>query len=964
MEPARVLGQRKVALRVHIAVAFVALLGVTGLALVGYSYYATSRLLLSASAETSRHLSDGIANEASRIVAPAGLLASLLARHRLAQDTTLAARLESLPFLTTALTERPQIAAIYVGGDGGDFFLVRPVRDEAARQRFQAPANAAFLVQSSTPGTGATPGRFIFLAADLAVLRDEVRPDYRFDPRTRDWYRQAVATAEPVHTPPYAFFTTREVGTTVAQRSRDGRSVIGVDITLVELSRRLAARRVSPSARIALVDADGRVIAHPEPERLVRPEGDGAKVARLHELDDPVLAELFARWRQGATDAHVTVGGREWIGVARRVPAEIGEASTLLFTAPRDEILADARSLARQQLLIGILLLALAASAIWLLARRISRPLEGLAAEARAIRGFEFGEQPRASTWITEVDDLAEAMAGMRTTIRQFLETSSAVAAEEQVDRLLERVIDDTVRTAGAEEGVLYLLEDATGALARASHRDPLPTELATLFPERLDGDTLHPCRRAAATRATVIEPAPGPRPGATVAVPLVSRTHELVGVLGLRLAGADLGAAADGGRNPRVAFAEALSSVAAVAIETRHLIQAEKALLDAFIQVVAAAIDAKSPYTGGHCQRVPVLARMLAEAACGERDGSFRDFALDDTEWETLHIASWLHDCGKVTTPEHVVDKAVKLETIYNRIHEIRTRFEVLKRDADVACWRAVAGGADADAQHAIRDALHRTLDEEFAFVAECNVGGESMSSERLERLRAIATRTWTRTLDDRLGLSEDEQKLRTGVPRVAPPAEEPLLADRREHTVGRRVDERIPADNRWGFRLDVPERKLNLGEVYNLSIGRGTLTDEERYIINHHVVQTTLMLARLPFPRHLRAVPEIAGAHHERIDGRGYPRRLTGKDTHVLARIIAIADVFEALTASDRPYKAGKPLSESLRIMEDMARTGHIDRDLFGLFVRAGVYRRYAEAHLAAAQMDAVDERALLAP
>jgi HD-GYP domain-containing protein (c-di-GMP phosphodiesterase class II) len=964
MDPERIRPARTIALRVHIAVAFAALLGLTGLALVGYSYYATSRLLLSASAETSRHLTDGIATEASRIVAPAGLLAALLARHRVAEDATLAARLEALPLLTAALVERPQIAAIFVGHAGGDFFLVRPLRDEATRGRFQAPAGSAFLVQSSTPASGAVPGRFIFLGADLAVLQDKARPDYRFDPRTREWYRQAVATSGPIHTPPYAFFTTREVGTTVAQRSGDGRSVIGVDITLVELSRRLGARRASPSARVALVDAEGRVIAYPEPERLVRAEGDTANVARLHELDDPVLTELFTRWRQGATDARVTVGGREWIGVARRMPAGVGEASTLLFTAPRDEILAGARDLARQQLLIGLLLQALAVSLIWLLAGRISRPLEGLAADARAIRGFEFGARPRASTWITEVDDLAEAMAGMRTTIRQFLETSSAVAAEEHLDRLLEQVVDDTVRTVGAQEGALYLIEESTGGLARALYSDPRPTETITLFPTRLDGDAPHPCRQAAATRASVIEPAPGPQPGATLAVPLVSRTRDLVGVLGLRLDGEDLSAPADGGRNPRVAFAEALSSVAAVAIETRHLIQAQKALLDAFIQVVAAAIDAKSPYTGGHCQRVPVLAQMLAEAACAQADGPFRDFSLNETEWETLHIASWLHDCGKVTTPEYVVDKAVKLETIYNRIHEIRTRFEVCKRDADVAYWQAVAGGADADAQRAVRDTLHRTLDEEFAFVAACNVGGETMSPERLARLRAIAARTWTRTLDDRLGLSEEEQKLRAEVPRVAPPAEEPLLADRREHAVARRADDRIPADNRWGFRLDVPERRLNLGEVYNLSVGRGTLTDEERYIINHHVVQTTLMLARLPFPRHLRAVPEIAGGHHERIDGRGYPRRLTGTDTHVLARIIAVADVFEALTASDRPYKAGKRLSESLRIMEDMSRTGHIDRDLFGLFVQAGIYRRYAEAHLAAAQVDAVDEQSLLAP
>jgi len=957
--------RRKIALRVHIAAAFVALLGTTGLALVGYSYLATSRLLLSATEETSLHLAERMAGEARSLVAPAGLLVSLLARHRFSEDATLPARLESLPFLATALTERPQLSAIYAGHASGDFFLVRPLRDDEARRRFQGPAEAAFLVQSSTPRQGPVAGRFLFLDAGLQILKDEPRPDYQFDPRTRDWYRRAVATPDPVRTDPYVFFTTREVGTTIARRRDDGASVVGVDITLRELSRRLAGRLVTPSARVALVDHAGQVIAHPDPDRLIRPEGAGARLARVNELDDPVLAEVLARATAGAGNARVTAGGREWIGVARPVPADVGQAVTLVFSAPRDEILGAARRAAQEQLLIGFLMLGLAVSLVWLLARHISRPLEALAGEARAIRGLEFGDRPHVSSWVAEVDDLGEAMAGMRTTIRQFLETSGALAAEDQLDRLLERVIEDTVRTAGAREGALYLVDETTGGLARAAQRaDPAPgADPTPRFAERLGPEAIHPCRQAAETRSVVIEPSPGPRPATTLAVPLVSRTRDLVGVLGLSLDG-DLPPGPNGERNPRLAFAEALSSAAAVAIETRHLMQAQKALLDAFIQVVAAAIDAKSPYTGGHCQRVPVLSRMLAEAACAEADGPFRDFALGEPGWETLHIASWLHDCGKVTTPEHVVDKAVKLETIYNRIHEVRMRFEVLKRDADVACWKAVAADADEVGQCALRDALYRTLDEEFAFVAECNVGGESMSEARLARLRAIATRTWTRTLDDRLGLSEEEHRHRAGIPPVPPPEERPLLEDRPEHVVPRRAEDGIPADNRWGFRLDVPDHKLNLGEVHNLAIGRGTLTDEERYIINHHVVQTTLMLSRLPFPKHLRSVPEIAGAHHERADGRGYPKRLAQDQTHVLARIIAIADVFEALTASDRPYKSGKPLSESLRIMGDMARSGHIDPELFRLFVRAGVHRRYAEAHLRPAQIDPVDEGALLAP
>ena len=956
------LRRRHVTLRVHIATAFVALLAAAGITIVGYGYLATSRLLLSASEENSLQIAERTAGEAGALLTPGQLVVTLLARHRLVEARTLTARLEAVPFLIAALAEHRQLSAIYVGYAGGDFLLLRPLTDETARRRVGAPDRAAFVVQSMAAADRPVPGRFLFFDATGAPIGSQPRPEYRFDPRTRDWYRQALASADPVRTAPYVFFTTREIGTTIARRSADGGAVAGVDITLRDLSRSLREHRLTPSARLALVDAQGFVIAHPDASRLVRAESaDSVRLARLAEIGDPALGEVLDRGA-GAGSVAVSVGDRTWLGAARPIRVDAGDTLTLVFAAPRDELLADARKVAGRQVAIGVLVLVMTVPLIWLLARRISRPLEILAHDARAIRGFEFADRPSLRSRIVEVDALDEAMAGMRQTIRQFLETSAAVAAEDHLDRLLERVLEDTVRAAGARDGALYLADDTGGGLTRGARHVVAGTADGG-FPERLEPGATHACGRAASMPATTIERVTGPRPATTLAVPLVSRRRELVGVLGLGLDD-DLGPGPDGERNPRVAFVEALSSVAAVAIETRALLQAQKALLDSFIQVVAAAIDAKSPYTGGHCQRVPVLSQMIAEAASVASDGPFGDFALDEAGWETLHIASWLHDCGKVTTPEHVVDKAVKLETIYNRLHEVRMRFEVLKRDADVACWRAVAAGADEAAQRTVRDQLQQTLDEEFAFVAECNVGGEVMSAARIERLRTIARRTWTRTLDDRIGLSDEERRRLAGVPPAALPVEEALLADRPEHVVPRRPDDRIPADNPWGFRLDVPEHKLNLGEVYSLSIGRGTLTAEERYIINHHVVQTALMLARLPFPRHLRRVPEVAGAHHERADGKGYPRRLDKEHTDVLARIIAIADVFEALTAADRPYKQAKPLSESLRIMADMSRGGHIDPDLFRLFVEADVPRRYAAAHLQPAQQDAVDPAALLAP
>ncbi len=408
----------------------------------------------------------------------------------------------------------------------------------------------------------------------------------------------------------------------------------------------------------------------------------------------------------------------------------------------------------------------------------------------------------------------------------------------------------------------------------------------------------------------------------------------------------------------------DALASQAAVSIDNQMLMEAQKQLLDAFIELMVGAIDAKSPYTGGHCQRVPELTEMLARAACDAQDGPFREFDLTEAEWYELHIAGWLHDCGKVTTPEYVVDKATKLETIYDRIHEIRTRFEVLKRDAEIDYLKARLAGGDEATLKAAFDAEIKALDDDFAFIGECNVGGEFMAPEKIERMKKIAQRPWMRTLSDRIGISYEEKKRKEREPEAPLPHAETLLQDRADHVIEREGRDLLPPDNKWGFQMKVPDKKFNLGEVYNLAIGRGTLTEEDRYKINDHIVQTIIMLEALPFPRHLRRVPEYAGGHHEKMDGTGYPRRLKKEDMSVPARIMAIADIFEALTAADRPYKAPKKLSESIKIMGFMMKDQHIDPELFKLFLESGVYKQYAEKFLMPEQIDEVDLKPYLTP
>jgi len=400
-----------------------------------------------------------------------------------------------------------------------------------------------------------------------------------------------------------------------------------------------------------------------------------------------------------------------------------------------------------------------------------------------------------------------------------------------------------------------------------------------------------------------------GYRSKSFLTVPMKNHDNEIIGVL-------QLINAQDRSSGDIIPFstadqslAESLASQAAIALTNRLLINQLEDLFEAFINLINTAIDDKSPYTGGHCQRVPVLTMMLAEAAIRARTGPLRDFMLDEHALYELKLAGLLHDCGKVTTPVHIVDKATKLQKIFDRIDLIDTRFEVAKREAEIAMLRAKlrlatedpqadASGLEAEFQQRVE-----ALDDDRRFLRRANVGGESMTATDIERVQRIARQTWVNELGERAPL---------------------LTAD----------------------------------EVYNLSINRGTLTREDRQIINNHVAMTYKMLSALPWPKHLRGVPDIAASHHERLDGKGYHRGLTAEQMPLQARIVAIADIFEALTAKDRPYKPGKTLSESLDILGRMAEENHVDSHLFDVFIREKVYLKYAEQFLDPVQINRVDE------
>ncbi|MFZ2266901.1 MAG: HD domain-containing phosphohydrolase [Azonexus sp.] len=950
---------------IYVGTIFVLLILVILLTIGWFTRLETRKMVEQSAGQLFDHVGNEVAQQVRLQDAPIELTVRLAASlPSLTWATSFEQRMAQLAVLTRALDAEPQMAGIYYAYGNGDFFLVRPLRDAAARSYFKTPAEAAFLVESIEQG--GRRSRWVGLDKNLKVLSVWSPPDYRFDPRRRPWYQAAMASDKLVRTAPYVFARTGNPGRTVALRAEPEGVVVGADLRTDTLSVALSHDLVTPASELAIFDETGGVLAFHDPARAFRPGPDGQSVMpRLAELS-PLMARLSKERDTLQKSRIIEIDGREWS--VRVIPLATDASQDFLALAtPVDELMAEVYATQRFLLLLILLAIVFSLPIVWLVSKRIASQLNSLSEQAAAIRRFDFSNDPAPKTVIREIFGLGRAIQQMKETIRKFLEVSTALAAERNFANLLGRVLHEVRSAAGSDGGVIYLFAEEAHTLCPAAQRwSDGSSDRADTHCELPFADVSHPVVAAAnqgePSRIFIgtLRPAGldylnlryGSRDVEMIALPLLGRTGNMVGVLCNFMAPGQASPSPE-----RMALVQAFAGAAAVAIDQQRLLQSQKDLLHAFISLVAGAIDAKSPYTGRHCQRVPELTEMLARAAHESTAPAFADFQLDEDAWEALHIAAWLHDCGKVTTPEYVVDKATKLETIYNRIHEIRMRFEVLKRDSEIAMLRAVAAGGDAPSLNEKLRLEQQVLDEEFAFLAACNEGSEFMAAEQVERLKAIAGRTWQRTLDDRIGISWEERQRLLRTPPDSLPATERLLADKPAHIIERGPDEQMPENNPWGFRLAVPACLYNRGELYNLSISHGTLSDEERYKINSHIVQTIIMLSQLPFPPHLKGVVEMAGGHHEKMDGSGYPKRLRSEELSLPARIMAIADIFEALTATDRPYKPGKKLSESIRIMGAMVRDRHIDPELFKLFLKSGVYRAYAERFLPAELIDEVD-------
>jgi HD-GYP domain-containing protein (c-di-GMP phosphodiesterase class II)/HAMP domain-containing protein len=535
--------------------------------------------------------------------------------------------------------------------------------------------------------------------------------------------------------------------------------------------------------------------------------------------------------------------------------------------------------------LVTLLSLLAVCLATLVLVRRSLVPIEQLQAATRRLAARDFSTRVGLETG-DEFEELADSFDSMAANIEHHVsvvETVSSVgralSVEQDAERLLATILRGTMSVTDASAGALSLC-DADDRLVRhlllewdAADEEDRPRRLQSLAEDTaLAGRTLH-------------EPVRG-----ELSIPMRNHEGHLIGVVQLLRPG--------GFPTESLALAESLASQTAVAL-TKHRLAGEfRALFEGLIQLIVKAIDQKSPYTGEHCRRVPILTELIADAACAATEGGLKGFQLSEAERYELRIAALLHDCGKVTTPVHVQDKSSKLQTLFDRIELVDARFEIVRRELELAALKRRLP-ADGAPDETLAEQL-RALEEDRAFLRAANVGAEFMTREAQARVAAIAAR--------------------------------------------------------WRWQAPGGEAQPILGpdEIENLCVSRGTLNAREREIINHHVVATIDMLEQLPYPRTLRNVPAIAGAHHERMDGHGYPQGLVRDQISMQGRILGLADVFEALTARDRPYKPGMSLKRALSILEEMRDEGHIDGDLFEMFVRDKVYLRYAAEYMHPDQID----------
>ncbi len=505
------------------------------------------------------------------------------------------------------------------------------------------------------------------------------------------------------------------------------------------------------------------------------------------------------------------------------------------------------------------------------------------------------------------------------------LEMLTTLAKEKNLNTILDKILQQVIRRTNAEGGTVYLKQQSKLyfkvvinkklAIHNTQTDDWPPIELYT--PQ---GSNLSNVSALCAIKNEIInindvyhaegfnfegtkkfDAANNYRSKSMLVIPMVDHEEDLIGVLQL-INKLDSDNQPVPFENSDIHIAQAYSAYCAIAITKNRLIEDLEKLLLSFLESIAVAMDAKSPVGYGHITRVGKMMELFSEAI--NRDTTFyKDIHYDRDALLQLKLAAWMHDIGKISTPEPILNKSTKLETTYNRIAEISQRFKsvILSLKLSLAEKRLSVleenAKIDLKAETGRVEEEIRWLHEALLFIKQKNLPSGLMDDKDIRRIEEIAQKTYLIEGEETNLLTEDEVK--------------------------------------------------------NLSIRYGTLNDEERAKINEHAKISNQMLDMLVFPKKFKDVPKIAGMHHEKLNGEGYPNGVKGDEIPFEARLLAIIDIFEALTAHDRPYKRPKTLTESYEILDNMVKEGALDGTIIAYLKSSGLFEQYAKKYLLPEQL-----------
>ncbi|MGF1901974.1 HD domain-containing phosphohydrolase [Aliivibrio sifiae] len=948
-------------LHIHISTLFILMVVIICSIQILLTNKSINNLLLDANSTIFERISTETRSSIRSEYRPAFRSVSIFTKRDIINTETLAQRSAYFNEFAMLLDLHKHVSTYRITFPNGDWLGIGILGNSQFREKLTTPDNTYYFFINHTSGK-ANKTTIFFYDEQARFIRSNILNGVQYDPRKESWFKESIKEKALLSKPRY-FPGLQQFGLSIHQKAANN-VVVSADILMHNINHVLKSTSIHPSSLRALYDEENIIYASNSPRLSLMKD----KESSIIKLDDLFSSEIVSTIKNLHLDQEIQRyqhKGEDWYGKIFSVPINSERSLNLLIAVKASELLSSAYIIRQQTILWSLGILFLAIPCVYFISQRISKPIRQATMQVNLMSKFDFSSINQTPTKILEISNLKQSITDIKSTIENYFNLTNSISKENDFDELIKLVGRSTAKATKATAAYLYLIND------KETHIEPQFAWRANTQSEdisELESFALDDEKIAKTIEHIMIEKKPFENLNInrldkqeqkklglnieqvwSITFPLFSREKKTIGAMVLVFDVKN----SEYIRNTQLNYFESLMNYTAIALDGRKMLQNQKDLLESFIQIMASAIDTKSPYTGNHCQKVPQLTQWLAQVASDSFTPPFNNFKLNGVQQEELRIASWLHDCGKITTPEYVVDKATKLETIYNRIHEIRTRFEVLKRDAEIKQWKQAFNNPLPDEYQKELEQEWQRLNEEFALIARVNVGDEFLSEQDVKQIQKIGQQTWEQTLDNSLGLAWEEKTRLNSLSEPQLPITVTLLQNNQSHL----IPNSGPINHDKRFILQVPEYKNNIGEIYNLSIQRGTLNNEERFIINDHIIQTIHMLEALPFPRTMKNIPQIAGGHHEKVDGTGYPMGLKAEEMPLTARVMAIADIFEALTSHDRPYKKAKTLTESLKIMSFMVKDKHIDKDLFNLFLTSGLYNKYAEAYLKPEQRDNVD-------